>query len=90
LEEKRTTLLTLLRPDPKKQQVHRGMVLDLGEPGTLDGHPESPVVPWDVKVGDVVVFVMGVWLDSMRTLEFVGVEGDVIVVAQVEIVGVEI
>jgi hypothetical protein len=46
-------------------------------------------VPWDIKVGDVVVFVMGVWLDSMRTLEFVGVKGAVVVLAQSEIHGVE-
>jgi hypothetical protein len=79
----------VLLDDPKKEIVHRGTVLDLGEPGTLDGHPDSPIVPWDIRIGDVVWFTLGVWLDAMRTLEFVGVNGAVVVLAQSEIHGVE-
>jgi hypothetical protein len=89
MREKRAHGLIVVPDDPKKDSIHVGTVLDLGEPARLTDQPSSPVVPWDLRVGDRVYFVMGVWLDKMRTLEFVGVKGDVVVLAQGEIVGVD-
>ena len=46
-------------PDPEKRSVtwYRGRVLALGAPALLEPNtPGSPEVPWDIKVGDVVVY----------------------------------
>lgn len=89
MEPETSPVLHLLPTKPDDQKSHRGTVLDLGEPARIGEYEGAPECPWDIHVGDVVVFNLFAWLDKMRTLEFFGVEGDVMVVAQGEIVGVE-
>jgi co-chaperonin GroES (HSP10) len=63
---------------------HRGRVLALGLPAYVTT-PGTPEVPWGVGVGDEVFFVLAVWLDKMRITRFVGVRGEVAVLAQCEV-----
>lgn len=44
---------------PREVHTHRGLVLGLGPPCHLTGHPDSPLVPWGFDVGDVVQFHFG-------------------------------
>lgn len=49
-------------PDPSARDTHThcGLVLGLGPPCFLDGHPDSPLVEWGFEVGAVVQFHFGV------------------------------
>jgi hypothetical protein len=81
-------LVRLTGINPRDQKNHLGEIVALGAPSRLSAHPDSPEVPWDVKVGDKVVFVLGAWLDRMRIMAMLGVTGDVAVVSQTELVAV--
>ena len=72
----------------RERKWHMGRVLALGPPCRLSAHPSSAEVPWDVEVGDRVIVLLTVWMDRMRVLEWVGVDGEVAVVAQGEILAV--
>ena len=89
LDDPAPSLLFTPKQDPHKDVLHKGTVLDLGEPARIGEYEGAPECPWDIRVGDVVWFNLFAWLDKMRTLEFFGVEGEVMVVAQAEIVAVE-
>jgi hypothetical protein len=71
---------------PRDRTWYRGKVLALGQPARVNY--VGPEWPWLCKPGDEVVFVLAVWLDKMRITRFVGVRGDVAVLAQLEILGV--
>lgn len=88
VQEPKSDVLVLLAEDPREQKSHRGKVLALGPPARLTDHPDAPEVPWGVAVGDDVLFVLAVWMDRMRVLEFTGVRGHVAVVAQGEVLAV--
>jgi co-chaperonin GroES (HSP10) len=63
--------------------MHRGKLLAHGPPGTLGEREGAPVVPWDCAPGDEVLYVYGVALQKLRTLDVEGLE--LVVVAQEEI-----
>ena len=86
LEERVSSLIEMPKADQRYEKWHQGRVLALGEPARMGDN--GPTVPWGCSVGDTVVFVMAVWLDRMRVLEFLGVDGQVAVIAQGEIMGV--
>ena len=88
-EPHQSSILHLLPGRPDEEKIHRGTVLDLGDPARIGEWDGAPECPWDLRIGDVVYFHLAVWLDRMRILEFLGVEGRVAVLAQVEIVAVE-
>lgn len=67
--------------DPRDRKWWRGRVLALGL-------PSIEAMEWRCKVGDEVIFVLAVWLDKMRITRFVGVRGEVAVLAQAEILAV--
>lgn len=80
----KSSLIVMPDANPHDEKSNRGKVLALGPPARLTDHPDSPMVPWDIAVGDEVVFVLAVWLDRMRIL---GMHGKrVAVVAQGEVV----
>lgn len=57
-------LVTLIELDPEGRRVHRGIVLAHGAPAFLSYDSlTSPEVPWDLKVGDEVVYV---WIHNER------------------------
>jgi len=90
LDERRSSIIEMPDEKPDQQTIHRGVVLALGPPARLEDKSGSPHVPWSFHVGDTVYFHLAVWLDRMRILEFLGVEGRVAVVAQGEIVAVAV
>jgi co-chaperonin GroES (HSP10) len=74
--------------DPRERKWYRGKVLALGKPACVGyGGPETP---WCCAPGDEIVFVLAVWLDRMRITRFVGIKGEVAVLAQGEILAVVI
>ena len=83
-----TSPLIIHRGNPRDEKSHRGKVVALGPAARLTEHPDSPIIPWGIEVGDDVHFVLAVWLDKMRVLEMLGVTGDVAVVSQAEILAV--
>lgn len=87
--ERRSSILIDPGEDPRDHKgCHRGRIFALGPPARLAEHAYSPVVPWDCKVGDEIVFNLFTWLDKFRTMRLFGVDGLVMVVAQGEIHGV--
>jgi len=72
--------------NPRETREHRGRVLALGPPArTEDG---TSTVPWGCKVGDEVLFVYAVALEKVRTIEMLGIDGEIVVVGQEEVLGV--
>lgn len=79
----RSSLIIHADAKPQDCKSYRGRVLALGKPARLTDHPDAPEVPWDVQVGDEVLFSLFVWMDRMRVLSTD--EGKVVVVAQGEV-----
>ena len=86
--EKSSTVIALMG-DPLDDRYYCGRVLALGEPARLTDDPRSPELSWDVSVGDRVLFEPQVAMDRMRTFRMEGVRGDVMVVAQIEVMAVD-
>ena len=72
--------IIVIESNARDRKWYRGRVLALGLP--------SLEAPWLCAPGDEVIFVLAVWLDRMRITRFVGVRGEVAVLAQGEILGV--
>ena len=85
--QQKSRIILGLDVDPRDEISHRGRVLALGPPARLTDDPASPEVPWDVEVGDEIVFVIdGVYRG--RVIDWRNVRGQVCVVSQGEICGV--
>lgn len=86
-----SSILWTPRADDEDKKVYRGEVLALGLPGltlrSFDGERwiGGVEVPWGVSVGAEVLFQPSMWLDKMRTFEFLGVRGRVWILGQEEI-----
>jgi len=66
---------------PREQRSHRGTVLALGPPARQGGNL-GPEIPWDVEIGERVIFLYAVWLQRARQWD------DLAVVAHAEILAV--
>lgn len=90
-ETGRRSAAGLFLPDgnPRDTKIHRGTIVALGPPSRLTELPSSPCVPWGCEIGDRVYFVFAVWLERMRSFEITGYDGEIAIVAQAELQGVE-
>jgi co-chaperonin GroES (HSP10) len=64
--------------------IHKGTVLAFGPPARMGDL--GPEVPWDIEVGDVVVYTYGAAAQKLRTYAL-GAD-EIVVVAQEELQGV--
>lgn len=66
---------------PRSERIHQGKIVALGDPAET---PKGHMVPWGCAVGDVVLFVYVLAMETHRSMEF-SPWGPVVVVAQSEI-----